>query len=189
MYWSAIQLYESQVIASGSQSYNWRICSSARRPRKLYVVFQHQERYGNLYANNMLFDNGGITNIYLMIGGVQYPRLSYSPISFEAAQGNGTGGDISRLYNAYLRAANKVDTYSDGAVLSYEQFRDYYPIFVFDVEAQNNDIWANPNAIDIMLYVTGTRLAGLVAYCIMECDAKIVVKGNETGRPGVDTGY
>src|SRR5690606_21665913 len=131
-----------------------------------YVVFQNQNRYNNQYANNMLFDNGGITNIYIMIGGTQFPRLSYSPISFGAAQGDPAAapGDIARLYNAYLRAANKIDTFSDGAVLSYQQFRDNYPIFVFDVEAQDNDIWANPNAVDIMLYVNGTNLSNLVAY-------------------------
>lgn len=131
------------LTASASNPIEWRIQSTGRKVNRLIVAFQRPEQYGtqddpDYVATTATHCNGGvyshftdITDVTLRVGSLILPRERYTRMSFADATPN-----MSRNYVDYLKAANNWDD-EDGAAISMAQFKEIYPMFVFDLSAMD----------------------------------------------------
>jgi hypothetical protein len=136
--WHAID-HSFQGPRNGQES-SWVVSTTSHRPTKCYIFFQSVERYSNQQFNNMIFDNYDMNRIFMRINSdVQFPNKEYR---INYGYTNPTEEDYARVYSAYLNDC--MASHSDGECLpavSYEDFKNIYPLYVFDFTAQDDKIW------------------------------------------------
>lgn len=161
-------------MKAGNFYYDWRITSSSHRPVRMFVIFQYLNRYNDQTKNNMIFDHLNIDRIHCRIGSQQFPKEEY-----QCNFNDGTEEDISRLYNAYLHMGNNINDLDSGASLCYSDFKNLYPIFCFDLKAQDNQIWRNVTEIDIQLRVhfRDALTSDARGIALIEFERQIRIKG------------
>lgn len=174
IYWNALQCIQSDTMKAGNFYYDWRITSSSHRPVRMFVIFQYLNRYNDQTKNNMIFDHLNIDRIHCRIGSQQFPKEEY-----QCNFNDGTEEDISRLYNAYLHMGNNINDLDSGASLCYSDFKNLYPIFCFDLKAQDNQIWRNVTEIDIQLRVhfRDALTSDARGIALIEFERQIRIKG------------
>lgn len=133
----------------------WDISTVASMPRKLYAFFQYESRFDDQYQNNMLYDNLDLSNIYLRLNTERYPEYEFL-LDYGLQVGKnidgGVGDDYIRAYNAYLQACGSMaHNYDCTPAVSYEDFKNLFTIYCFDIYDRNDDIFRNNQSIQMKL--------------------------------------
>ena len=103
------------------------------------------ENINNEYANSAVFHHFGLRSIYVKLGTRRYPDRDFEP-NFEI----GPYEAYARVYNELMRCSDKNMNFDTGMSISYQDFRDVYPLFAFDVRNQNDPaVFNTGNPIDI----------------------------------------
>lgn len=147
--------YISDIRASNQTQGDWLIQTTQYRPTRCVVFFMLDEKRGNQTLNNMIFDNLRVERIQLRINSAnEYPDRAIE-VQFYNAKSGGTddinteGTDYRRAYQYYLKACYNCG--NTKPTVSYKEFRDLYPIFVFDLEWQPDAVWANTSQAHIVV--------------------------------------
>lgn len=180
--WNGFNCYRSNIYQAGETTPEWRITSSSHKPSKIYIVFQLQSRYDSQIQNNMIFDNlatqtvagSGITRGQIRLASRQFPKEEYTCNFVQ-----GAAEDVARLYAMYLQMHGKLHDTSSSAMITIDEFRDLYPIFCFDVSAQDPQIWSNVTTIDIeSRFQLGAAAPGAYyQFALIEYERHITLKG------------
>lgn len=133
--WDATNHYYSEP--RNSQESSWLIKTSEHRPVRCYVFFQQSSKFANQTENNMIFDNYDVNRIFLRINSDrQFPNKEYR-VNYEV----GKNQDYARVYSAYLSACMAVHSDDCKPAISYDEFRDLYPLYYFDLSHQDESVW------------------------------------------------
>jgi len=155
MKWSDHRYEISGDISRTSLSNNLRVGSLAGRPTYCYVFFQkvstingNQTLNKNIFSPLTIVNNGvhtvGIAQLEMRINSHALPLQTYS-LDFSTAN-----QDYLRAYLYLLESQGKMLTNNNtGMVISYEEFRDLYPIFVFDFTRIEKRMYENISASEI----------------------------------------
>ena len=154
-----------------------QLSNTTKKPIRVWVCFQKVERtQASQTINKMVFDHLFITNIQVRLNGRIFPMYEYK---FNVNNNLWTG--YHRAYTALMNSGYKMHDYSDGSLLDVETFASLYPIFYFDLTAQEEDLFkANKYA---ELEVRWSNQANLQApngyhmYVVYECERVIKFKG------------
>ena len=152
-----------------SNSFSWRLSvkSSPEVPRYIIVGFQ-TNKIGEQRSNPSLFDNVNVSNIYAMLNSMRYPTTDYN-ISF-------LGQKFSRVYGdaAEFRAKfyNMDELVSNPNFTSFE-FRNLYPLFLFDVSKQSEKLKYSTTDIQIKMHFSANVPANTQAYAVIISDRLI----------------
>ena len=152
-----------------SNSFTWRLSvkSSPEVPRYIIVGFQ-TNKIGEQRSNPSLFDNVNVSNIYAMLNSMRYPTTDYN-ISF-------LGQKFSRVYGdaAEFRAKfyNMDELVSDPNFTPFE-FRNLYPLFLFDVSKQSEKLKYSTTDIQIKMHFSANVPANTQAYAVIISDRLI----------------
>ena len=152
-----------------SENFSWRLSvkSSPEVPRYIIVGFQ-TDKIGNQKTNPSLFNNANLRNIYAMLNSTRYPTTDYN-ISFPAKQ-------ISRIYGETAEFRKKffnMDELVSNPNFTPSEFKNLYPLFLFDVSKQSEKLKYSTTDIQIKMDFTGNAPAGTQAYAVIISDRLI----------------
>jgi len=138
IYWQESNVYRS--IPSRLSEGTIILCSSQHKPANIYVMFQKDSRRNNRKSTEMLFDNLNVERLQIEVASKRFPEFPY----------NFKGGNYRRAYLNFLNAGFKLNC-DTGTQLSYNTFKNLYPIFHFDLTAMEDSVYSNAVAPQILL--------------------------------------
>ena len=147
-------------------NFSWRMTvkSSPEKPRYIIVAFQ-TEKDGNQEKNPSIFDHLKIKNIYATLNSTRYPVVDYD-LSFAKQQFSRAYGDAAsfraKYYNMDELVSNPNITPSD--------YKDLFPIFVFDVSKQSEKLKYSVTDIQIKAQFNANVPAGTEAFALVISD-------------------
>ena len=114
-------------------SFTWRLAvkSFPEVPRFIIVGFQSNKR-GNQRQNPSIFNHVAVKNIYAMLNSTRYPAVDYN-ISFPKHQFSRAYGDVASFRFKFFN----MDELVSNPNISPSDYRDLYPLFLFDVSKQS----------------------------------------------------
>lgn len=154
------------TTVSQSTTFSWRLSvkTSPEKPRYIIVGFQ-TNRYGNQEANPSIFDHCDLKNMYLMMNQERYPAVDYN-LSFPNQQ-------FSRAYREAATFSEKFygkDQLITQSNIKPADFKDLFPIMVFDVSKQSERL--KSSVVDIQIKATFNTAvpAGTEAFAVVISD-------------------
>ena len=116
--------------------FSWRLSvkSSPEVPRFIIVGFQ-TNKSGSQLVNSSIFDNVNVNNIYVMLNSTRYPTVDYN-IDFNENRFSRVYGDAAAFRSKFF---NMDELISNPNFTSLE-YRNLYPLFLFDVSKQSEKI-------------------------------------------------
>ena len=150
-------------------SFSWRLSvkSSPEVPRFIIVGFQ-TNKIGNQKTNPSLFNNVNVSNIYVMLNSTRYPTTDYN-ISFLGQKYSRVYGDAAEFRSKFF---NMDELISSPNFTPFE-FRDLYPLFLFDVSKQSEKLKYSTTDIQIKMHFSANVAAGTQAYAVIISDRLI----------------
>ena len=150
-------------------SFSWRLSvkSSPEVPRFIIVGFQTGK--SNIQTENAsTFNNVNVSNIYVMLNSMRYPTTDYN-ISFLAQKFSRVYGDVvefrSKFFNMDELVSNPNITPAD--------YKDLYPLFLFDVSKQSEKLKYSTTDIQIKMFFSANVPANTEAYAVIISDRLI----------------
>ena len=118
--------------------------------------------------NPSIFDNVNVRNMYVMLNSTRYPAVDYN-VSFPKQQYSRLYGDVaafrSKFYHMDELVSNPNITPSD--------YKNLYPLFVFDVSKQSERLKNSITDIQIKTQFNANVPAGTEAYAVVISDKMI----------------
>ena len=147
-------------------NFSWRMTvkSSPEKPRYIIVAFQ-TDKDGNQEKNPSIFDHLKVKNMYATLNSTRYPVVDYD-LSFAKQQFSRAYGDAAsfraKYYNMDELVSNPNITPSD--------YKDLFPIFVFDVSKQSEKLKYSVTDIQIKAQFNANVPAGTEAFALVISD-------------------
>ena len=150
-------------------AFSWRLSvkSSPEVPRFIIVGFQ-TNKIGNQKTNPSIFDNVNVSNIYAMLNSTRYPTADYN-ISF-------LGQKYSRVYSDAAEFRSKffnMDELISSPNINPTEYRNLYPLFLFDVSKQSEKLKYSTTDIQIKMHFSANVPANTQAYAVIISDRLI----------------
>ena len=156
-------------ITQNVSSFGWRLSvkSSPEIPRFIIVGFQTGKE-GNQEQNPSIFDNVNVSNIYVTLNSVRYPTADYN-ITFVGQKFSRAYGDVAEFRSKFFN----MDELVSGPNITPVDYRDLYPLFLFDVSKQSEKLKYSTTDIQIKMYFSMGIPANTEAYAITISDRLI----------------
>ena len=160
---------DSASIPLNSTNFSWRLSvkSSPEVPRFIIVGFQ-VDKSGNQKENPSLFNNVNVSNIYAMLNSTRYPTTDYN-ISFAAKR-------FSRIYGETAEFRKKffnMDELVSNPNFTPSEFKDLYPLFLFDVSKQSEKLKYSTTDIQIKMHFDPGLVNNTQTYAVIISDRLI----------------
>eukprot|EP00732_Lithocolla_globosa_P001617 Lithocolla_globosa_v1_NODE_837_length_3207_cov_25.878490.p1 type:complete len:461 gc:universal NODE_837_length_3207_cov_25.878490:2679-1297(-) len=144
----------SKPLSAGATSVNWDVASVSEKINKVVFMLIPTADLTLATANKAVFTNALVTRIFLKIGSFRYPHSQdFTPVFNNPANAN---YGWEPLYNEHLRCSDKIFNSDSGPAISYQEFRDVYPIFCFDVRNQDENLFGAGRPQDLRIEATMT---------------------------------
>ena len=144
-------------------SFSWRlsVTSSPEVPRYIIVGFQTY-KIGNQEQNTSAFDNVNVSNIYVMLNSMRYPTTDYN-ISFLAQKFSRVYGDVAEFRSKFFN----MDELVSSPNIKPADYRDIYPLFLFDVSKQSEKLKYSTTDIQIKMHFSANVPANTLAFAVI----------------------
>lgn len=178
--WKDYDFYQSPLITA--PTYNWRVTAMQSRPSKMYIFFQKSIRSdGGQTFNKMVFDTLPLQTLEVRVNGHIFPNDTLKlDLGYDANLINtGDTSDYMRAYLMLLESQNKMLVDDTGMLISYEEFRTIYNLYVFDLTKMERRVYESISASEIEIRWTGQKF-------------KQIAVGNGAGQTqenGISAGY
>src|SRR6218665_102016 len=154
------------ITVPQSTTFSWRLSvnTSPEKPRYIIIAFQ-TNRDGNQEANSSIFDHCDLKNMFVMMNQDRYPAVDYN-LSFPNQQ-------FSRAYRAAATFSEKfygMDQIITQSNITPLDFKDLFPIFVYDVSKQSERLKSSVVDIQIKSTFNAAVPAGTEAYAVVISD-------------------
>ena len=157
-----------------STSFSWRLTvkSSPEKPRYIIVSFQ-TDKHSNQEKNPSVFDHVNVKNMYVTLDSTRYPAVDYE-LSFTKQKFSRAYGDAasfrSKFYGMDELVSNPNITPSD--------YKDLFPIFVFDVSRQSEKLNNSVTDIQVKAYFNENVPANTEAFAVVISDRVVSFTSN-----------
>ena len=150
-------------------SFSWRLSvkSSPEVPRFIIVGFQ-TGKSGDQEQNPSIFDNVRVSNIYAMLNSTRYRTADYN-ISFLAQKFSRVYGDVAEFRSKFFN----MDDLVSNPNINPADYKDLYPLFLFDVSKQSEKLKYSTTDIQIKMHFTANVAANTQAYAVIISDRLI----------------
>ena len=157
------------ITVPQSTSFNWRLSvrTPTEKPRYILVGFQTNRR-NNQTENTSIFDHCNLNNIYVTVNNQRYPEADYN-LSFPNQK-------FSRAYYEAARFSEKfygMDPLITQSNITPADFKDLFPIMVFDVSKQSERLKYASVEMQIQATFHQNVPAGTEAYAVVISDQMI----------------
>ena len=160
---------DSASIPQNSTSFSWRLSvkSSPEVPRFIIVGFQ-TGKSGNQEQNPSTFDNVNVSNIYAMLNSMKYPTTDYN-ISFLGQKFSRAYGDAAEFRAKFFN----MDELVSNPNITPSDYRNLYPLFLFDVSKQSEKLKYSTTDIQIKMYFSAGIPVNTQVYGVIISDRLI----------------
>ena len=160
---------DSASIPQNSTSFSWRLSvkSSPEVPRFIIVGFQ-TNKSGNQEQNPSTFDNVNVSNIYAMFNSMRYPTTDYN-ISFLGQKFSRVYGDAAEFRAKFFN----MDELVSNPNITPLDYRNLYPLFLFDVSKQSEKLKYSTTDIQIKMHFSAGIPANTQTYAVIISDRLI----------------
>ena len=147
-------------------SFSWRLSvkSSPEVPRFIIVGFQTGNS-NNQTENASTFNNVNVSNIYVMLNSMRYPTTDYY-ISFLAQKFSRVYGDVAEFRSKFFN----MDELVSNPNITPADYKDLYPLFLFDVSKQREKLKYSTTDIQIKMFCSANVPANTKAYAVIISD-------------------
>jgi len=154
------------ITVPQSTTFSWRLSvkTSPEKPRYIIVGFQ-TNRSGDQETNPALFNHCDLKNMYIMMNQERYPAIDYN-LSFPNQQ-------FSRAYREASTFSQKfygMDQLITQSNITPSDFKELYPIMVFDVSKQSERLKSSVVDIQIKAIFNAAVPAETEAYAVVISD-------------------
>ena len=159
---------DSALISQNSTNFSWRLSvkSSPEVPRFIIVGFQ-AGKSGN-QQQNPIFDNVNVNNIYVMLNSVRYPTVDYN-INFAEDRFSRVYGDAANFRSKFFNIDELISNPSIDSI----EYKDLYPLFLFDVSKQSEKLKYSTTDIQIKMHFRQGLAANTQVYGVIISDRLI----------------
>ena len=160
------------ALSGQSSGSAYQLTTTTKKPIRVWVAFQNTTRINDSQTiNKRIFDHLNTTAIQVRLNGKIFPLYEYK------FGDNFT--NYNRAYTAFMNSGYKMADHSDGSLITYEMFKALYPIFYFDLTAQEEDLYkANKYAeIEIRFSNGAPPTANYHMHVIYESERVIKFRG------------
>ena len=160
---------DSASVLENSTSFSWRLSvkSSPEVPRYIIVGFQ-TNKIGNQKTNPSLFDNVNVSNIYVMLNSMRYPTVDYN-IDFGKNRFSRVYGDAADFRSKFFN----MDELISNPNFTPLEYRNLYPLFLFDVSKQSEKLKYSTTDIQIKMHFKEVIPANTQVYGVIISDRLI----------------
>ena len=160
---------DSASVPENSTSFSWRLSvkSSPEVPRYIIVGFQ-TNKIGNQKTNPSLFDNVNVSNIYVMLNSMRYPTVDYN-IDFGKNRYSRVYGDAADFRSKFFN----MDELISSPNFTPLEYRNLYPLFLFDVSKQSEKLKYSTTDIQIKMHFKEVIPANTQVYGVIISDRLI----------------
>ena len=160
---------DSALISQNSTNFSWRLSvkSSPEVPRFIMVGFQ-AGKSGLQDQNPSIFDNVDVNNIYVMLNSVRYPTVDYN-INFGENKFSRVYGDATNFRSKFFN----IDELISNPSISSIEYKDLYPLFLFDVSKQSEKLKYSTTDIQIKIHFRQGLAANTQVYGVIISDRLI----------------
>ena len=160
---------DSASVPQNSTSFSWRLSvkSSPEVPRFIIVAFQ-SGKSNNQLQNPSIFDNVNVSNIYAMLNSVRYPTTDYN-IVFVGQKFSRVYGDVAEFRYKF----SNIDELVSSPNITPSDYRELYPLFLFDVSKQSEKLKYSTTDIQIKMHFSVGIPANTQAYAVIISDRLI----------------
>ena len=160
---------DNASIAQNVTSFSWRLSvkSSPEIPHFIIVGFQTGKN-GNQEQNPSIFDNVNVNNICVTLNSEKYPSADYNIVF--------VGQKFSRVYSDVVEFRSKffnMDELVSSPKITPVDYRDLYPLFLFDVSKQSEKIKYSTTDIQVKMHFNAGIPANTEAYAVTISDRLI----------------
>ena len=150
-------------------TFSWRLSvkSSPEVPRFILVGFQ-TNTIRNQKQNPSIFDNVKVSNIYVMLNSTRYPTTDYN-ISFPEQKFSRVFGDAAEFRSKFFN----MDELVSNPNITPLDYKDLYPLFLFDVSKQSEKLKYSTTDIQIKMHFSENPPADVHAYGVIISDRLI----------------
>ena len=161
--------------------FEWKlgVRSSPEVPRFIIVAFQTNKN-NNQEKNPAIFDHLDVNNIYVTLNSIKYPSIDYK-IRFQKQQ-------FISIYDEAVSFREKFSNIDESLCnpnFTMFDFKDLYPIFVFDVSKQSKKLKTSTSDIYINALFNQNVPARTKAYAILISDRTLFIQSDGTEMSGV----
>ena len=152
-----------------TRSFSWRLSvkSSPELPCFIIVGFQ-TAKSNNQLVNPSLFDHVNVSNIYAMLNSTRYSTADYN-ISFTKQQFSRVYGDAAEFRSKFFN----MDELISSPNINPSDYKDLYPLFLFDVSKQSEKLKYSTTDIQIKMHFSSNVPANTQAYAVIISDRLI----------------
>ena len=160
---------DSALIPQTSTDFSWRLSvkSSPEVPRFIIVGFQ-AGKSGNQQENPSIFDDVNVNNIYVMLNSTRYPTADYN-IVFSAQKFSRVYGDAAEFRTKFFN----MDELVSNPNITPSDYRNLYPLFLFDVSKQSEKLKYSTTDIQIKVHFNPGLAANTQVYAVIISDRLI----------------
>ena len=160
---------DSALISQNSTNFSWRLSvkSSPEVPRFIIVGFQ-VGKSGDQQQNPSLFNNVDVNNIYVMLNSVRYPTVDYN-INFDENRFSRVYGDAVNFRSKFFN----IDELISNPSINSLEYKDLYPLFLFDVSKQSEKLKYSTTDIQIKIHFRQGLAANTQVYGVIISDRLI----------------
>ena len=160
---------DSAVIDQAT-NFSWRLSvkSSPEVPRFIIVGFQVNDNVNKQLINHSIFKNVRVENIYVMLNSEKYPTADYN-ISFLNQKYSRVYGDVAEFRSKFYN----MDELISNPNISPSDYKDLYPLFLFDVSKQSERLKYSTTDIQIKMHFSANVPANTQAYAVIISDRLI----------------
>ena len=152
-----------------ARSFSWRLSvkSSPEVPRFIIIGFQAGKSNDQL-QNPSIFDNLNVSNIYAMLNSTRYPTVDYN-IDFDKNMFSRVYGDAAEFRTKFYN----MDELISNPNFTPLEFKDLYPLFLFDVSKQSEKLKYSTTDIQIKMSFKEDPPANTQVYGVIISDRLI----------------
>ncbi|XP_065641177.1 uncharacterized protein LOC136073506 [Hydra vulgaris] len=160
----------------------WKLgVKSDEKPRYIIVGFQ-TNRDNDQTQNASIFDHCNLTNMQVVINNIRYPEADYE-LSFSNQQVSRAYTDVSNFKENFCG----IDKIISNCNITPSDYRDLYPLMVFDLRHQSEKLKASPSDIQIIANFSENVPVGTEAFAIVRVKRvkkeKVIKEKKKAGRP------
>ena len=152
-----------------SNTFTWRlgVRSSPEQPRYIFLAFQ-SDKMEDQSCNNAVYDHCNLTNAHILLNNERYPLNDFTT--------NFRRNYFTYFYNEFIGFKKKfygIDPAVSSVYVGPMDFKDRYPIFVFDVSKQSERLKSGVTDITLQCRFGANVPANTVAHVMMISDRKL----------------
>lgn len=160
------------IAVPQSSTFTWNLRQSAESPEYVIVGFQ-TDKDSDQEENASIFNNLDVHNIYVTLNNKRFPREDI--ISDFDEQ------DFSDLFHSAMRFKedyHKLDSLMCNPSLTPQEYKDLYPLFVFDLSNQTKNLAGSVNDLQLKVRFGANVAASTRAYAMVISTRHLQFKSN-----------